>query len=139
MIENEVKVALIENIGLPIHKNKSGNLIITYPITKLNSTNSEWDKLVLFYSTDRIFRDKIYIIHYDRMFEHFEFEDPFEVYQVELAVNHMFEMHHEITNTYGSNQEKNDRLISNGLEIVLLLGDIREEAQRVKDQIANLK
>jgi hypothetical protein len=139
MIEDEVKLALVENIGLPINKNKPENLLITYPITKLSSTNSEWDKLVLFYSTDRIFRDKIYIIHHDRMFEHFEFEDPFEVYQVELAVNHLFAKHREITNTYAADQGKNDKLISKGLQIVHQFGDISEETKRVKDQIANLK
>lgn len=137
MIEKEVKLALVENIGLPINNNKPENLIITYPITKLNSTNGEWDKLIMFYSKLPIFRNKIYIVHHDRMFNHFNIEEPFEAHQVELAINHLFALHHEITNTYTANQQKNDMLISNGLQIVHLLLDQSKEKDNIKKKIIN--
>jgi hypothetical protein len=132
MVENVVKEALLNAMNRP------ENIFISYSITHFIDDKRTSEKLVLFYSKDRIFTDKIYIVWIDDTNDHFNIKEPFESYKIELAVDFLFNLYNNLTNSYKDNLEKYNNLIENKLELTNLIIDKRAEILRVKTEIKKL-
>jgi hypothetical protein len=129
MIENHVKDALLNAMNRP------ENVWITYPITETLTDKKETYYLAIFYSKQNVFAGKIYILEIDDSVNLFNIKNPIESHYQDQAIDGLYALYNEITNTYKSNSVRYNSLYAKNLKLSDLTIDKNTEKQRLKKAI----
>jgi hypothetical protein len=129
MIEQHIKEALLNAMTKP------ENVWITYPITETLTDKKEVYYIAIFYSKQNVFAGKIYIIEIDDSVNLLNIKNPFDSHYSDQAIDSLYLLYNQITNTFKDNSVRYNNLNENNLKLSDLTIEKKSEKLRLKKAI----